>query len=117
MFKTEAFVNPLQDNSGYKVSPEILLWRSVIVRTILDSMGVDIHAWGYARKRIIEDSIAWFNNNNEDFILVCDYADLEPDFVLRLKKKIESKKAIDAFKNKNLHKFILEYICTFAGEQ
>jgi len=28
-----------------------------------------------------------------------------------------SKIILDAFKNKNLHKFILEYICTFAGEQ
>jgi hypothetical protein len=117
MLKTEAFVNPLQDNSGYKVSPEILLWRSVIVRTILDSMGVDIHAWGYSRKRIIEDSIEWFHKSNQNFILVCDYADLEPDFVLRLKKKIQDKNALDCFKNKNLHKFILEYICTFAGEQ
>jgi len=117
IIKTESFVNPLGDSSGYQITPEILLWRSVLVRVILDALGVDIHAWGYVKKRIIEDSNAWFNKDNEDFILTCDYADLECDFVLRLIEKIKKNNAEKHFKNKNLNKFLLEYICSFAGEQ
>ncbi len=117
MLKAEAFVNPLKDNSGFKVSPEILIWRSVIVRTILDYLDIDIHAWGYSRKVIISDAHQWFDRTNNDFILVCDYADLEPDFVLRLLNKIKERKHNTLFKNKNMNKFLLEYICSFAGEK
>ena len=117
MFKAEAFVNPLKDNSGYNVSPEILIWRSVIVRTILDFLDIDIHAWGYARKVIISEAKEWFHKKNEDFNLVCDYADLEPEFVIRLLNKIKEKNNAKLFKNKNLNKFLLEYICSFAGER
>lgn len=115
--KAEAFVNPLKDNSGFEVSPEIIMWRSVIVRTMLDCLEIDIHAWGYARKVVISEAKEWFDINNKDFELVCDYADLEPHFVLRLLTKIKEKNDHKLFKNKNLHKFLLEYICTFAGEQ
>lgn len=117
LFKTESFVNPLNDSSGYTITPEILLWRSVLVRVILDSLGVDIHAWGYVKKRIIEDSNLWFDKNNKDFIMVCDYADLNSDFVLRLFNKIKNNSNQKRFKNINLNKFFLEYLCTFTGEK
>ena len=43
------------DNSfklrNFLLTSELILWRSVIVRTILDSLGMDIHAGGSSRKK------------------------------------------------------------------
>ena len=38
---------------GKKITPHILLWRSVIVRAVMDALDVDIHAWGKHRLKII----------------------------------------------------------------
>ena len=33
---------------GRAITPDVLLYRSVIVRAIMDALDVDIHAWGNA---------------------------------------------------------------------
>ena len=43
---------------GYFITPEVLLWRSVIVRAMMDAIDIDIHAWGISRRRIVEDADA-----------------------------------------------------------
>ena len=43
---------------GRAITPDVLLYRSVIVRAIMDALDVDIHAWGNARENIIQDARA-----------------------------------------------------------
>ena len=40
---------------GRSITPHILLWRSVIVRAIMDALDIDIHAWGKHRTKIVQD--------------------------------------------------------------
>jgi len=44
---------------GKKITPHILLWRSVIVRAIMDALDVDIHAWGKHRLQIVKNANAY----------------------------------------------------------
>ncbi len=62
------------------LTPEIALWRAVILQSILDRLtqskrGSDILARKNAKN--------WMKIDNEDFLAVCEFAQLEPDFVLR----------------------------------
>lgn len=62
------------------LTPEVALWRAVILQSILDRLtqskrGSDIRARKNAKN--------WMNIKNEDFLAVCAFAQLEPDFVLR----------------------------------
>mgnify|MGYP003630955886 CR=1 FL=1 len=99
------------------ITSELLLWRSVIVRNILDSLGMDIHAGGSSRIKIVKDAKAWLNKNDSDFNEVCDYANLQPYFVIKMYGKIVEGNDKKLYENKNLHKFLLEYLCTFTEEQ
>ena len=108
-----------QENNGkeFYITPEILLWRNVIVRAVMDALNIDIHAWGATRKRIIDDADKWFDVTNKSFIEVCDYANMTPYFVTKLFIKIKKANVKRLFKNKNLNKFLLQYICTFENER
>jgi len=108
--------NPFKQRH-FLLTSELILWRSVIVRTILDALGMDIHAGGSSRKKIVEDAKAWFNKNNSDFNEVCDYANLQPYFLLKMYDKVVESNSKKLFDKKNLHKFLLEYLCTFTEEQ
>jgi hypothetical protein len=114
ILKPESFGNPIKDKTITDLQPEVLLWRSVIVRTILDYFNCDIHAFGYARKIIVSEAKDFFDSKTEDFNLICDYANLEPDFVLTLVDKLKGKNLKQVFKNKNLNKFLSEYVYTFS---
>ena len=46
---------------GRAITPDVLLYRSVIVRAIMDALDVDIHAWGNKRKQIIQEAKSWFS--------------------------------------------------------
>ena len=108
--------NPFKPTK-FLLTSELILWRAVIVRNILDALSVDIHAGGSSRKKIVDDAQAWFNKNNSDFNEVCDYANLQPFFLLNMYKKIVEGNSRKLFEKKNLHKFLLEYLCTFTEEQ
>jgi hypothetical protein len=101
----------------FLLTSELILWRSVIVRSILDALDVDIHAWGSARKRVVADARAWFHKDNLDFNEVCDYANFQPYFLIKTYNKIVESNGKKLFEKKNLHKFLLEYLCTFTEEQ
>ncbi len=102
---------------GYYITPEILLWRSVIVRAMMDAIDIDIHAWGISRRRIVEDADAWFDTKDAYFVDVCSNANMSPHFVCRIFKKIQDANVKKLFKFKNLNKFLLEYMCTFENER
>ena len=101
---------------GRAITPDILLYRSVIVRAIMDALDVDIHAWGNARENIIQDARAWFSKTDSHFCEICDYANLEPTFIIRKFQQLDKANAKKLFKNKNLNKFLTHYICSFHQE-
>ena len=98
---------------GSTITPHILLFRSIIVRAIMDALDVDIHAWGNARKNIIKEAIAWFSIQDDQFKLVCDYANLDPSFIIKKFHQLKEANAKKLFRNKNLNKFLTHYICSF----
>ncbi|PIR39343.1 MAG: hypothetical protein COV35_02165 [Alphaproteobacteria bacterium CG11_big_fil_rev_8_21_14_0_20_39_49] len=67
---------------------EIALWQSVVMQAVIDSISKpkDIKAKIERAK-----TISWFSHNNEDFILVCSFAELSPDFVIQGLRKILKK--------------------------
>ena len=101
---------------GRAITPDILLYRSVIVRAIMDALDVDIHAWGNRRKEIIQEAKAWFSKNDSHFCEICDYANLEPTFIIRKFQQLDKANAKKLFENKNLNKFLTHYICSFHQE-
>ena len=111
---------PLGINSsqgeGSAITPCVLLYRCVIVRAIMDGLDVDIHAWGNARKNVIKDAIAWFSLEDDQYKLICDYANLEPSFIIKKFHQLQEANAKKLFRNKNLNKFLTHYLCSFHDE-
>ena len=101
---------------GSAITPCVLLYRCVIVRAIMDGLDVDIHAWGNARKNVVKDAIAWFSIEDEQFKLVCDYANLAPSFIIKKFHQLKEANAKKLFRHKNLNKFLTHYICSFHEE-
>ena len=101
---------------GRAITPDVLLYRSVIVRAMMDALDVDIHAWGNARENIIKDAKSWFSKTDSHFCEICDYANLEPTFIIRKLKQLHEANAKKLFKHKNIHKFLTHYICSFHQE-
>ena len=98
---------------GKKITPHILLWRSVIVRAIMDALDVDIHAWGKHRIKIIKDARSWFNPNDTHFCEVCEHSDFEPSFIVKTFNQLTKAKTKKLFEHKNLNKFLTNYLCSF----
>lgn len=67
------------------ITGEIALWQSVIMQAVIDAISKpkDIKARIERAK-----TISWFSHNNEDFILVCSFAELSPDFIIGGIRKI-----------------------------
>lgn len=57
------------------------LWKSVIIQAVLD----------FTKSKI---TIHWFSKNNSDFMQVCEFAELEPDLIIRGINKIHKNKVI-----------------------
>ena len=102
---------------GRAITPDVLLYRSVIVRAIMDALDVDIHAWGNKRRNIIKEARDWFSKTDSHFCEICDYANLEPTFIIRKFQQLDKANAKKLFKNKNLNKFLTHYICSFHQEE
>ncbi len=102
---------------GRAITPDVLLYRSVIVRAIMDALDVDIHAWGNKRKDIIQEARSWFSKTDSHFCEICDYANLEPTFIIRKFQQLDKANAKKLFRNKNLNKFLTHYICSFHQEE
>jgi len=98
---------------GRTITPHILLWRSVIVRAIMDALDVDIHAWGKHRVKIIKDAKSWFNTNDTHFCEVCEHSNFEPSFIVKTFNQLSKAKTKKLFEHKNLNKFLTNYLCSF----
>ena len=95
-------------NGNYKLSIVAILFAA-----IMDGLDVDIHAWGNARDVIIREADEWFSINDHHFCLICDYANLDPSFIIRKYKQLRDANAKKLFRGKNLNKFLTHYICSF----
>lgn len=67
----------------HKHTYEVSLWRAVILQTILDCLTQSKRTENIKARR---EAISWFNSENKDFSVVCQFADLEPSFVLKCVK-------------------------------
>jgi hypothetical protein len=67
---------------------EIALWKAVILQALIDLQS-------NSRKKIANTyrikALIWFNPNNSEFIQVCNWADLNPEYVYQKAKKIKEK--------------------------
>ncbi len=98
---------------GRAITPPILMWRSVIVRAMMDALDVDIHAWGKHRTKIVQDAKSWFNTNDTQFCEVCEHSNFEPHFIVTSFNKLKKAKTKKLFEHKNLNKFLTQYLCSF----
>jgi len=98
---------------GRSITPNIVLWRSVIARAMQDALGLNIHAWGRQRKRIIQDATSWFNVKDLHFCEVCDHSNFEPSFIVKIFKKLVIANDKTSLNDKNLNHVLTQYLCTF----
>lgn len=67
--------------------PIIALWRAVIVQQMIDiaprknKTRAGAHIGEASANRVLAES--WFNTRNRDFCMVCDFAGLLPEYVVR----------------------------------
>ena len=77
-----------------ELQSEIRLWRAVIKRAILDCCGIfedsKILNKPKKKKKIMQEADSWFKS--DDFMLICDFADMIYSEVLDIKRK-----AVEAF--------------------
>ncbi len=71
-----------QDN---EIIPEIRLWRYVVKRAILDACAIFEDSKPYRNKEeFLNECRTWFNS--KDCMIVCNFAQLDKDYVLHLYK-------------------------------
>ena len=58
---------------------EVSLWRAVITQAIIDSVNTSKRG---DRKKAKESALNWFDMANENFLLVCKFAEMCPDEVI-----------------------------------
>ena len=72
-----------------ELQSEIRLWRAVIKRAILDCCGIfedsKILNKPKKKKKIMQEADSWFGS--DDFMLICDFADIVHSEVLDIKRK------------------------------
>ena len=66
-----------EDNA---VRGEFALWRSVILQAFMDLAGNSKRTEDIVAKR---KALLWFSMFNQDFLTICDYANLDPAFVYK----------------------------------
>lgn len=73
-------------NDDINIKGEIALWKSVIMQALVDisSKSNKKMAKVYRLK-----SGKWLNSRNQDFLRVCSYAELDPDYVLQKAEQIK----------------------------
>ncbi len=73
-----------EKKSGHYVkNPEMAVWKAVIMQAVLDLMSTSKRASEILAKKTARE---WLNEKNANFVKVCGYAGLNPNWVL---KKIE----------------------------
>jgi hypothetical protein len=68
----------------YDSSGEKALWQSVIIQAALDIFSNSKCPKAIRAKK---QALSWFKKSNADFVLVCSFAELDPDYVVRSMKR------------------------------
>lgn len=58
------------------LDPHVILWRRVIYTAMLD-----VFKYRGKRSTISMEAKLWFMKDNRDFVMCCDMADLNPDYI------------------------------------
>ncbi len=80
IFPEFAFALPAPD-PDLKARAEIGLWRAVITQALMDAGSESRKPEALYHKF---EATAWLPGNSRDFVTVCDYAGLDPRYVLRM---------------------------------
>ncbi len=83
------------------MTPEVKLWRSVIIQAILDALGLfpDI---SYSNRINQQEALKWMKNGEID--TVSDYADTNPDFIRHLYKRLKTQRHLRLYETEELLK-------------
>jgi hypothetical protein len=78
---------------GLDLLGEKALWQSVLMQAALDATS---NAQSVKDRIERAKTIAWFSIQNEDFLLVCSFAELNPELVIRgIKSAIQKSKKVN----------------------
>ena len=69
-----------EHSSSDLFSPEKSLWKSVLSRLIIDAASNNPRTENKIAK---SSALRYFNKNNEDFKVICQYCELSPHWVLK----------------------------------
>ena len=83
------------------MTPEIKLWRSVIIQAILDALGLFPNV-SYSNRINQQEALKWMKN--DDLNTVSDYADTNPDFVRHLYNRLKVQRHLKHFETEELLK-------------
>ncbi len=80
------------DNSYYDNLPfargEVSLYRGVVMQALIDCYTLSKRTEDQNARL---DAFSWFSLQNDDFLTVCSYADMDPNYVLRKAKEAIAK--------------------------
>ena len=65
---------------------EHTLWKNVVLQNVIDSLGV-FQWFSRLNKQYEIEAKDWIGS--KDFKLVCSYADLQPDYIIKIYKDIK----------------------------
>lgn len=71
------------------MTPEIKLWRSVIIQAITDALGLFSEV-NYQNRKIRQQAVDWMSS--EDIKLVSDYADTSKDYIVHLYSRLRAQR-------------------------
>lgn len=81
MYNVLKFQSPFERLKVYNDNPEVTLCKAIITQAIIDStcVGTEVES-----RKDRYKALAWIFGESEDFIQICDGADLEPSYVRKL---------------------------------
>ncbi len=92
------------NNYILKRSPEIALWKAVILQAFIDLQN-------NSKKKIANTyrirSLFWFNLKNNEFLDVCNFAGLDPNYVISKAKKIKDEKFTKMINYNSINKILI----------
>lgn len=92
------------DNYKFEIEGERALWQSVIMQAVLD---LQVKADNLKKKIKRAETLKWFSKQDEDFMFVCQMADLDADMIIKGARKL-FKAHHKSFKRKNTSKSKIE---------
>lgn len=83
------------------MSPEVKLWRSVIIQAILDALSL-FPETAYSNSKNSQEAKEWLIGG--DINTISDYADTTPDYIRHLYSKLKSHRYLGMFETEELLK-------------